>query len=262
MVRGMLSVCIRIKDSTHKDVVRRREDIPVSSFLISAHIRRKIMYQYVLLDLDGTLTDSGEGIRNSAAYALEKFGIRGQSSEELNRFIGPPLYVSFETFYGFSHEDALKAVAYYREYFSETGIFENRVIDGIPEVLQALRQAGCTCVLATSKPRVYAERILEHFGLAEYFAFVSAATLDNSICEKPDIIRQALQGYGISGNAVMVGDREHDVNGAKVCGLDCIGVLFGYGSREELELAGAAAIAADAQELAELLGVTWKGAEA
>lgn len=198
-------------------------------------------YQYLLFDLDGTLTDPGEGITNSVAYALEKFGIHVADKTELYPFIGPPLSESFIKFYGFSREDADRAVEYYREYFRDRGIFENVPYEGIAKTLQRLQAAGKTLIVATSKPEPFARRIMEHFGLDKYFAYVAGASFDAARSEKWDVIEYALETMNVTDRtqAVMIGDRKHDVIGAKKTGLDSVGVLWGYGDREELTAAGA-----------------------
>ncbi|MBQ6717909.1 MAG: HAD family hydrolase [Clostridia bacterium] len=203
------------------------------------------MYNIFLFDLDGTLTDPGEGITNSVAYALNKFGIEVIDKTTLYNFIGPPLVDSFMKYYGFNKEDALLAVDYYREYFGVTGIFENQVFDGIPELLKGIKKSGRKISLATSKPEQYAVRILEHFDLLKYFDFVGAATMDETRSKKTDVIKYTLDSLGVvdKSNVVMVGDRHHDIKGAVQNGLDSIGVLFGYGNQEELEIAGATYIA-------------------
>ena len=202
-------------------------------------------YDYLLFDLDGTLTDPGEGITNSVAHALKKWGIEVEDKKELYCFIGPPLSYSFSKFYGFSDEDSLKCVAYYREYYSVKGIFENKVYDGIRELLAKLKACGKKILLATSKPEFYAKQILEHFGLTEYFDFICGASMDESRNKKADVIKYALETANIknTASAVMIGDREQDITGAKLNGLDSIGVLYGYGDRPELEAAGATYIA-------------------
>ena len=209
------------------------------------------MYNIVLFDLDGTLTDPGEGITNSVAYALNKFGINVQDKRELYRFIGPPLIYSFTNFYGMSYEDGLKAVEYYREYFGVTGIFENTMFDGIPQLLETIKKSGRKISLATSKPEQYAVRILEHFDLTKYFDFIGAATMDESRSNKSDVIAYTLENLGVTDKSqvVMIGDRHHDIEGACQNGLDSIGVLFGYGDRDELENAGATYIAEKIEDI-------------
>ena len=199
------------------------------------------MYNTILFDLDGTLTDPGLGITNSAAYALKKHGIEVADRTALYPFIGPPLMDSFQRFYGFSAERSEQAVADYREYFREKGLFENEVYEGVEELLKHLKASGKRLIIATSKPEEFAVRILEHFHLAKYFDHIVGATMDSSRSKKGDVIAYALEVCGITDktDVVMVGDREHDVLGAKENGLDSIGVLYGYGSCEELEKAGA-----------------------
>jgi len=213
------------------------------------------MARCIFFDLDGTLTDPMIGITNSVQYALRKHGIEVSDTRTLCPFIGPPLRESFRVFYGFDEAGAESAVAAYREYFAEKGIYENTIYDGIPEMLQALRRAGKTLVLATSKPAVYAARILAHFGIAEYFAFVSGSELDGRRDKKADVIRYALEQTGITdlADVVMIGDREHDILGAKEVGVSSIGVLYGYGNAEELHKAGADDIAGSVGELVEKL---------
>ena len=208
-------------------------------------------YSYLLFDLDGTLTDPGEGITNSVAYALEKFGISVSDKTTLYPFIGPPLIESFMRFYGFSHEQAWQAVTFYREYFSDRGIFENIPYPGVTQVLKKLKDGGKTLIVATSKPEPFARRIVEHFGLSESFAFVAGADFDETRSEKWDVIEYALASMDIQDRtkAVMIGDRKHDIIGAKKTGLDSVGVLWGYGDREELATAGADHIVAHVPDL-------------
>lgn len=208
------------------------------------------MIEYILFDLDGTLTDPSLGITNSVMYAFKKFGIEIKDRSELYKFIGPPLINAFMDYYGFSKEDAVKALGYYREYFSVTGIFENRLYDGIFELLKKLKEDGKRIILATSKPQKFAERILEHFGVSEFFYFVGGATMDESRSEKDDIIEYVLKECEISpDDAVMVGDRKYDVLGAHKFRVKAIGVTYGFGSKEELEEAGADIIASSVTEL-------------
>lgn len=205
------------------------------------------MYKTVLFDLDGTLTDPGIGITNSVMYALGKFGISVADRSELYRFIGPPLIDSFTDYYGFDHEKSELAVKYYREYFTDIGIFENKIYDGVADMLTQLKSSGIRILLATSKPDVYAVRILEHFGIAQYFDHVAAATLDGKINHKDEVIRLALTLVEPENKAdvLMVGDRKYDITGANKLGIDSVGVLYGYGNEKELTDAGATYIAAD-----------------
>lgn len=203
------------------------------------------MYKYLLFDLDGTLTDPGLGITNSVMYALEKFDIKVEDRTTLYKFIGPPLRDSFETFYGFSGEKSELAVQYYREYYKEQGLYENEVYEGIVDLLMQLKEQGKSLIVATSKPENFAIEILQHFKLYDYFDFVAGATMDKTRNEKADIIKYAMESCNISekSSSIMIGDREHDIIGANENELDSIGVLFGYGSLEELQRAGATYIA-------------------
>jgi phosphoglycolate phosphatase len=214
--------------------------------------------QVVLFDLDGTLTDPKSGITRSVSYALEHMGVAVPDLNALTRFIGPPLHHSFARYYGFDDAQAREAVAYYREYFAETGLYENAVYSGIPEMLAQLRERRQRLVIATSKPTVYARQILEHFQLDTYFEQVVGSDLDLTRSDKAQIIAEALGALpGVEREAVvMVGDREHDILGARANGIAAIGVTYGYGSLAELRDAGASAIAASVDELATLLSVT------
>lgn len=208
------------------------------------------MYQYLLFDLDGTLTDPGLGITNSVMYALRKFGVDVPERSQLYPFIGPPLKDSFRSCYGFSDEKCELAVMYYREYFKKKGMFENEVYDGIHDLLTRLKASGRSLIVATSKPEVFAVDILRHFDLYKYFDFVAGATLNDVRNKKADIIRYALESCGIAkSSAVMIGDRKHDMIGAKENGLDSIGVLYGYGTYDELKTAGATMLAAEPADI-------------
>ncbi|HEM5047016.1 TPA: HAD family hydrolase [Streptococcus suis] len=215
------------------------------------------MYQTILFDLDGTLTDSGQGILNSVAYALEKMGIEEPDAANLNRFIGPPLYESFSRFYQLSPEDTQSAVDAFRVYFKEKGMFENQLYPGIIPLLEELRTAGKTLVIATSKPEIFAKQILEHFGIAHYFDVIAGASLDSSRISKADVIGYAInQLEAFPKHAVMIGDREHDIEGARMHQLPAIGVLYGYGSKQEFEKAGATMIVETVQDLKKVLLTT------
>lgn len=208
-------------------------------------------YDIILFDLDGTLTDPGMGITNSVMHALKKYGIEVENRETLYKFIGPPLIDSFEKYYGFSHEEAVKSVDYYREYYADKGIYENEVYNGIEAMLQKLSEEGKKIILATSKPEPFAREILRHFGLYKYFLFAAGSTMNETRTNKADVIEYALAECNITdkSSVVMVGDREHDIIGANKNGIDSIGVLFGYGSREELENAGATYIAETVEDI-------------
>ena len=212
-------------------------------------------YSTVFFDLDGTLVDSGEGVRNSVVYALNKFGIEVENKDSLSCFIGPPLTVSFKTFYGFDDEKADTGVAFYREYYKEKGIFEGYVYEGIEECLKRLKAAGKKIMVATSKPEVFAKMVLEKFGIAKYFDFIAGATIDEKTrSNKIEIMQYAFDSCGVlPKDVIMVGDRLFDIEGAKHFGMECIAVLYGYGSREEFEQYGAEYIVSTPQDVADLI---------
>lgn len=212
-------------------------------------------FDVILFDLDGTLTDPALGITNSVAYALEKMGITPPQRQELLKFIGPPLAGSFEKYYGLSKEDSYRAVDIYREYFAPKGIFENTVFEGIPEMLKKLKAAGKTVALATSKPTVFADKILKHFNLFDFFDLTVGSKLDGTLTDKAEVVRVVLEGLGVTdkATAVMVGDRSHDIVGGAKNGLKTVGVTFGYGSKTELSDAKATKIVNSVAELEELL---------
>lgn len=212
------------------------------------------MYDTILFDLDGTLTDPGLGITNSVAYALKRYGIEVQDRKSLYSFIGPPLSDSFMKYYGFSEEKAMEAIGVYREYFRDKGLYENEVYEGIRELLEKIKDSGRKTVLATSKPEEFSVRILEHFDLMKYFDVVAGASMDEKRNKKGDVIRYAMEKGGFTAHkAIMIGDREHDVFGAKENGLPSIGVLYGYGSEDELKAAGADYIAKTVEDIYALL---------
>ncbi len=213
------------------------------------------MYNYALFDLDGTLTDPSLGITNSIMHALAKMGRTIPPREELYCFIGPPLVPAFQEFTGMTPEEAEQAVVFYREYFSVDGLFENTPYDGIEAVLAKLRKRGVTLAVATSKPEKFAVRIIEHFGLAPYFTVVCGATMDSSRSKKGDVIAYTLGQLGITdkSSVLMIGDRHHDIEGAKENGLASAGVLWGFGDEAELKNAGADAIAHSMDELVKIV---------
>ena len=209
------------------------------------------MFKTILFDLDGTLTDPALGITNSVAYALSKWDITVSDRSELFKFIGPPLLDSFAEYYGFSDSQSRLALKYYREYFTDRGMFENRVYEGIPQLLSELRSRNKKLIVATSKPEEFAVRILQHFKLDGYFDFIGGASMDETRVKKADVIQYALDSCNIidRSSVVMVGDRLHDINGAKLCGLLSIGVTYGYGSFDELKDAGADFIALSVEDI-------------
>lgn len=212
-------------------------------------------FKYLLFDLDGTLTDPSVGIINSVVYALEKQGIKETDYDKLRSFIGPPLVDAYMEYYGFSREKALETVDFYREYFSVTGIFENRIYDGIARLLKKLHGENKKIILATSKPEPFANKILEHFGIAEYFSFVAGATMDEKRTHKDEVIKYALEELNIKdvSKAVMIGDRKYDIEGGKAFGLKTVGLLYGFGDKAEITAAQPDYIAETVEELEQIL---------
>lgn len=212
-------------------------------------------YKYLLFDLDGTITDSETGITRCVEYALNYFGIQVNDLRELSPFIGPPLLDSFKDFYHFNDEQAIIATAKYRERYTDKGIFENELYPGIKELLAEAQQKDKKVILATSKPEIFARRILDYFGLSNYFFFIAGSGLDGSLHTKTDVINHILQSNNITelSTVVMIGDRKHDIIGAKNVGIDSIGVLYGFGDYKELSEAGANYIVEDITTLRKLL---------
>jgi phosphoglycolate phosphatase len=191
-------------------------------------------YKNYLFDLDGTLTDPGLGIKNSIRYALDKAGLPALDEATLNFFIGPPLLDSFQKYCGATPDEAKELVRLYREYFSVTGLFENEVYRGVPELLDELCRRGAKVFLATSKPELFAVKILEHFDLMKYFTFAGGSTMDETRTAKAEVIDYVLKSANIKAEeSVMVGDRKYDIEGGEKCGLDTVGVTFGYGTESE-----------------------------
>ncbi|MFT8313485.1 MAG: HAD family hydrolase [Clostridium sp.] len=212
-------------------------------------------YNTILFDLDGTLTDPKLGITKSIQYSLKHFGIFENNLDDLKKFIGPPLRDSFKEYYNFSDNDANSAVEKYREYFSDKGIFENKLYTGIVELLNKLYSEEKNLIIATSKPTVFAKRILKHFHIDEYFKFIAGSNLDGTQSKKSEVISYALnQGnYCDKNKIIMVGDRKYDIAGAKETKINSIGVLYGYGSYEELKKERPEYIAKNIDELSKIL---------
>lgn len=212
-------------------------------------------HDFILFDLDGTLTDPGEGIINSLQYSLNHYGIKGDP-EILKQFIGPPLIDSFKKYFDFDEEKAKEAISIYREYFAEKGVLENEIYPGIPELLKALQDQGKEFAIATTKPTVFALQVLEHFSIHTFFKeeLVIGSFLDGTRTDKAEIISTVLEVAGKKAHSgVMVGDRKFDVLGANAHNLPVVGVLYGYGNREELETAGATKIVDTVADLQKLL---------
>ena len=196
------------------------------------------MYEAILFDLDGTLTDSGPGITKSVSYALEKMGRPCEDLEKLAVFVGPPLLDMFQSFAGFTEEEAREAIRYYRERFVPIGMFENSVYPGIEETLAALKKKGYRLAIASSKPEPYIHQILEYFGIKDYFEVIVGPPLGDKGITKADCIQEALRLLGLDTQkerVLMVGDTSYDVEGARQIGLSCLAVTYGYGKREDLE---------------------------
>jgi len=191
------------------------------------------LIKYILLDLDGTITNPKEGITKSIQYALKHMGIEVENLDSLCKHIGPPLKDGFQEFWGFTEDEAVNAVAKYREYYSVTGIFQNEEYLGMKELLQKLTKEGKQLIVATSKPEFYAKQIMEHFDLSQYFVDICGSTMDSSRSKKGDVIRYALEKNQVMDleQVVMVGDRLHDIEGSKENGIASIGVLYGFGRR-------------------------------
>lgn len=219
------------------------------------------MYQYLLFDLDGTLTDSADGIIKCVQYAAEKMGAEFKDAEQLRIFVGPPLSESFKKVYGFSEADTQQAIVYYRERFKPIGMFENAVYPGIPEMLKTMKENGKINLIASSKPQEFVETILEHFDIAKYFDIIVGASMDESRNTKEAVIEEALfqlkntdrYGQYSDDKCVMIGDRKFDIQGAKYFGLSNIGVSYGFAPEGELEEAGADVIVDTVEQLTQVL---------
>ncbi len=213
------------------------------------------MKDYIFFDLDGTLTDSQEGILNSLRYTLKFYGIE-YPDEKLKTFIGPPILETFKKL-GFTGEKGRECVKKYREYFAKKGIFENRVYDGMENLLKELKNSGRHLAIATSKPEEYAVRIAEHFGIAKYFDCICGCNMDETRSDKAEVIAYALESCSLhkddTGRVLMVGDRYIDIEGAHKNSICAAAVLYGYGSRKEFEEYGADYIAATVNELQALI---------
>lgn len=215
------------------------------------------MYKAILFDLDGTLTESGEGITKSVQYALEKLGKPVPPLEELRVFVGPPLMEQFMKYADLDEEGARLAVKYYRERYSAVGIFENRPYPGVEEMLAELRAKGYSLAVASSKPERFVLQILEHFQLSDYFDEIVGSEMDGRRTSKMEVIEEALARLNLSEHreqVVMVGDKEHDVLGARACKIPCVAVSYGYGTKEELLEAKPLKIVDSAAQIADFFG--------
>lgn len=213
------------------------------------------MYKVILFDLDGTLTNPVIGITNGIMYALEKYNIKVKEKSELFKFIGPPLFYSFQMFYGFDEKQAKQGTEYYREYYSQKGLYENEVYEDIEDVLKYLKENGYTLGVATSKPEIFAIQILEHFQLSKYFNFIAGSSMDGTRLKKEDVIKYALDNLNVNdkSSVLMIGDTKYDVLGSKINGIDCLGVLYGYGNYDDLSKAKAKYIVEKPLNIIELI---------
>lgn len=216
---------------------------------------KRMKYSILMLDLDGTLMDSGEGIMRCARHALGKMGVDVEDWRTLRFFVGPPLEDSFKEFYGFSDGKAHEAVMAYRERYFTVGRLEQKPYDGVMEFLAELKSMGITLCLATSKMMSQSVFVTEHFGLAPYLDYIFARDNEGKLHTKADVIQSGLDTLGVKdkGQVLMVGDRKFDIIGARECGLDSAGMLWGYGDSEELEKAGATYICKDYAELLDII---------
>lgn len=211
-------------------------------------------YKFILFDLDGTLSDSAPGIINSVKYALESQGLPIPSEKQLRKFVGPPLYESFRDFCGQSLAESDVSVRLFRIYFRDRGIMENAMYAGVPEMLDALKRGGKKLALATSKPEEFARNIISRYGIGEYFDYLAGSTMDESRIKKADVVAYVMEILGAKpSECLMVGDRSHDVHGAAEHGMDCMGVLYGYGDEAELLGAGARYIAETVGDIARII---------
>ena len=208
-------------------------------------------YRYLLFDMDGMLVDTREGILKCAQYALSAFGIHVDDLQTLTKFVGPPLSTSFRNFYGFSDKQTKEAVSIYRKRYSTNGQYECFVFDGVTDMLEALHAQGYRMCIATSKLEAYAKEMLLRLGISNYFEQIVGATLDDKISTKAEVIEEAIRRMNITdrNSALMIGDRKHDVLGAKNCGIDSFGVYMGCAESAEHEEAGATYIAHSISEL-------------
>ena len=210
------------------------------------------MYKAIFFDLDGTLTESGEGITKSVQYALEKLGKPEEDLDKLRVFIGPPLMEQFMKYADVDETEARRAVEYYRERYAVKGIFENRPYDGVENLLRELKGRGYILAVASSKPEYYVTKILDYFNLSSYFEVVVGSEMNGARTSKTEVIEEALKRLNMSDRrkeVLMVGDKEHDFLGARAAGLACVAVGYGYGTKEELTAAQPLKIVASIEEL-------------
>ena len=212
-------------------------------------------YDYIAFDLDGTLTDPEEGLIKGFTYAFDRVGVKYDDPKDLRRYIGPPLHQEWKREYGFTEEETANAIAIFREYYDEFGWAENKVYDGIVDLLESLKAAGKTIVLATSKPENTARRIMTLFGLDKYFDFMGGASTSSTRDKKWEVLAYSLESVGAADKSkcILVGDRKYDAEGANIYGVDSMGVLWGHGDLEELKASGFTYIVKDTLEAENIL---------
>ncbi len=222
------------------DLSLRRGAPPLEKYPESIEQPEECMYKAILFDLDGTLTESGEGITKSVQYALEKIGKPEEDLEKLKVFVGPPLLEQFMKYADLDRDTARQAVVYYRERYAEVGIYENQVYPGVEKMLKTLKNRGYRLAVASSKPEYFVTKVLDYFHLTDCFDQIVGSEMNGARTSKAEVIEETLKRLGLSAHrqeAVMIGDREHDILGARACGLECVAVSYGYGTAEELQKA-------------------------
>ncbi len=211
-------------------------------------------FKNVVFDLDGTLTDSGEGITKSVEYALNKMGVTEYETSTLYRFIGPPLLESFMQYFSMDKDDAELAVKYYRERYSDEGVYENHLYDGVKQLLTKLKQNGIGIYVASSKPQLFVEKILKQHGIFEMFNFVAGASFDKTRADKQSVLKYLMDNTEVTAdNAVMIGDRMHDIEGAHTFNMKCIAVLYGFGNLEEFKAYKADFLAKNTEDIIKII---------
>lgn len=212
-------------------------------------------YDIIAFDLDGTLTNPERGLISAFVYTFQRIGLDYKDKESLKRFIGPPIYEEWQRVYGFTPEQSAHALEIFREYYEIYGWWDNEIYKGIPELLATLKAAGKKIILATSKPEKFAKKILDLFDIAKYFDFIGGAASDKTRDKKWEVLEYSLHGVGASdlSRCILVGDRKYDAEGAGICGIDSLGVLYGHGTKEEIEAADFTLISETVEGIAELL---------
>jgi phosphoglycolate phosphatase len=212
-------------------------------------------YDIIAFDLDGTLTNPERGLIASFVYALGKMGVDYGEKNELKKFIGPPIYEEWQRCFGFTPEESSKALLIFREFYSVYGWWDNEIYPGVKEMLEKLKNAGKKIILATSKPEIFAKKILELFDISKYFDFIGGAATDKTRDKKSEVLEYSIKSVGVSDKSkvILVGDRVYDSEGAIACGIDSLGVLYGHGSEEEVRSAGFTYIVNNVEDIANLL---------